>query len=284
MKKYSDLGTLLQEYRKVNQITQNDLAASLDVDARTVARWERNVTLVHPDKEKVLVEQLSIPHQVIHNLNSERPIAVFYDIERRMYSHSIMGSLIKDANWFKNEIEIEPDRLSTFSSREDADFVHLVKALHTHQSGLDYRVLLEAANRLPELNQMLDDQSGFYAGQIAVLPLRRSSYEDIRDKRRTEEEIGVGDLSMKPGPGTVFYFYSIYADSLVSAFYLMAPFFDYFRNNKLSDYTVAGMVYREHTASLWRQTGLKVAWSEEDPLLQILVEGNLDMYLFGTMN
>ncbi|PQB04183.1 helix-turn-helix domain-containing protein [Aureitalea marina] len=284
MKKYPDLGTLLLDYRKAHDMTQIDLAAMLDVDSRTVARWERNVTLVHPEKEKFLVQQLSIPHQVIHNLNSERPIAVFYDIERRMYSHSIMGSLIKDANWFKNEIEVEEDRLTTFSSREDADFVHRVKALHTHLPGLDIRILQEAANRLPELNLMLDDQSGFYAGQIAVLPLRMSSYLELRDRKRTEEELRVGDLSMNPSEGTVFYFYSLYADSMVSAFYLMSRFFGYFRKMKFNDYTISGIVYREHTAHLWRQTGMKILWQDENPHLEILVEGNLDMYLFGSMN
>lgn len=282
MKKYADLGTLLQDYRKANEMTQIDLASELEVDTRTIARWERNVTLIHPEKEEVLVERLSIPHQVIHNLNSDRPIAVFYDFDRRMYSHSIIGSLIQDAAWFKNEIEVERDRLSVLATREDTAFVHRIKALHSDQRPLDSRVLQEAATRLPELNLMLDDQSGFYAGQISVLPLRQSSYEMLRDQVKIEEDLSVSDLSLRPGEGTVFYFYSVYADSMVSAFYLLADFFEYFRERKYADYLVAGITYREHTAKLWGQTGINKVWEKTEPHLEILVEGKLDDYLFDS--
>ena len=283
MKKYADLGSLLTDYRSTFGMTQLDLASKLEVDTRTVARWERNVTLIQPDKEKQIVEVLSIPHQVLHNLNTERPIAVFYDIKRRMYSHSILGSLIRDANWFKSEIEVEDERIYHIDEDSDLNFVQRIKSLYTEDSILSDRVLKEAARRLPELNYMLNDQSGFHAGYMAVIPLRLESYKRLRNREMEESEITEADMALTKGPEMVHYYYSLYADSLVNGLYIMARFFDYFREHRFDKYKVAGLVYREHTVDLWRQTGLKPIWKREEPYLEVMVEGDFDMFLFGSV-
>ena len=41
MKKYKSLGELLIDYRKENELSQFDFAAQVNVDVRTVQRWEK---------------------------------------------------------------------------------------------------------------------------------------------------------------------------------------------------------------------------------------------------
>jgi hypothetical protein len=200
-----------------------------------------------------------------------------------MYSHSILGSLIRDANWFKNEIEVEEERMHHIDEDSDLYFVQRIKSLHTKDTILSDRVLKEAARRLPELNYMLNDQSGFQAGHMAVIPLRTESYERIRNREMEEFDITEADMALTKGGNMVHYYYSLYADSLVNAFYLMARFFDYFREHRFDNYKVAGLVYREHTVDLWRQTGLRPIWKREEPHLEVMVEGDFDMYLFGSV-
>ncbi len=61
MKKYSSLGQLLLDYRKVYAVSQIDLAAQFGVDIRTIIRWEKNETLLKPDKEEEMVDITFIP-------------------------------------------------------------------------------------------------------------------------------------------------------------------------------------------------------------------------------
>ncbi len=64
MKKYSSIGDLLIDYRVLNKISQSDLAAQFEVDIRTIIRWEKNETLLKPDKEEEMVDITFIPYQV----------------------------------------------------------------------------------------------------------------------------------------------------------------------------------------------------------------------------
>lgn len=285
MKKYSNLGSLLLDYRNFHNLTQLDLAEILEVDARTIARWEKNVTLVHPEKEKFFVENLSLPHQVVHNLNSELPLAIFYDIERRMYSHSALGSLITNMQWFKEDYPVEVDRFRKLMGKDDAEFISLIKNSTTdHRSRLDKYLMEMAQERLPELNFMVNDQSGFYAAYSCVLPLKMATYMMIRSQEMTEEEIRMDDLAPSGDTEKVFYLYSLYADSVPNAYYVLNPLFGFFKKNKFKNYTVAGMVYRDFGVNLFGETGLRALWHTEEPYTHTLLQGDFDMFLFGKVN
>ena len=83
MKKYSTIGELLIDYRKINQQSQADFAASLNVDIRTVQRWENGSTLIKPDKEEDIVNETLLPYQLVRNLNANVPISTYYDFSLR---------------------------------------------------------------------------------------------------------------------------------------------------------------------------------------------------------
>ena len=64
MKKYNSLGELLIDFRKENDLSQSDFAAQMNVDVRTVQRWEKDETLIKPEKEKALADDTLLPYHV----------------------------------------------------------------------------------------------------------------------------------------------------------------------------------------------------------------------------
>ena len=81
MKKYITLGSILKDYRLHQGISQSELAANLDVDIRSVMRWEKNQTLLNSEKEEELARVTFIPYQVLRKLNAGNPIPTFYDFD-----------------------------------------------------------------------------------------------------------------------------------------------------------------------------------------------------------
>ena len=119
MKKYRTLGDLLIDYRSFHSKSQSELASQLDVDVRSVIRWEKNETLVSSDKESVMSEMTFIPYQVIRNLNSTTQIPTFYDFDLRKYSLSALSSDLPDANWIKSRINYQTERVQSVSIARD---------------------------------------------------------------------------------------------------------------------------------------------------------------------
>jgi transcriptional regulator with XRE-family HTH domain len=288
MKKYATLGELVTDYRNYNKLSQSELAAMLDVDGKTVGRWERSESLVNPEKEKDFVEKLSIPYQVIRNLNSEYPLVVYYDIRNRTYSLEAMTKKISSALWFKSDFPVEDDRIRFISRESDAEFIADIQKMRSRIKPVRTNMIRECANLLPELNLVLHDQSGFYAGHITVFPLKQASYFRIKNRETNELSIDITDLSGNPdGEDLIFYFYSMYADSMANAYYLMNRLLSYFKEKQFKNYVFAGVTYRNIQIQLFREMGLKIIWQDKPAEGQeagaTLMEGNFDMFLFGKM-
>jgi len=288
MKKYNSLSELIVDYRKFKDITQLDLADILDVDTRTISRWEKGVSLIKPDKEDDIVEKLFLPHQVIHNLNSEHPISIYFDMESRTYSLSLIGVKIADPDLFKAKLPVEEERIHALTADEDVEFIHAIKKLRQFQNPLDAALIKKSAELLPELNLVLFDQAGFYAGHVAFIPLNLTAYKKLKEKSMKESEISFGDLESDFSEDLrIFYFYSLYADSIVNAYYLMSKVLRYFKIQQFKNYIIAGMANHEIGVNMHREMGLRLIWEEEKDNeaypIRCFVEGNYDMYLFGKM-
>lgn len=291
MKKYSSLATLLTDYRKYYKLSQIDIAAMLDVDKRTVIRWEHNMSWIKPEKEKLFVEKLKIPFQVVRNLNSERPISTYFDIGKRSYSLTGISTKPSNASWYKSDLTVDTDRIHLISNDTDIEFVADIQKMNNNSKSLRPDLIKSAAQILPDLNLVLHDQSGFYAGHISVLSLKYESYLKIRNGKMTEGELALINLTTnfttKP---LVFYYYSLYADSLDNTSYLMNRLLLHFKQKKYKDYIFGGMTYnqRKIKIDLFREMGMKVIW--EKPIEEgatenmSFLEGNLDMFLFGQMS
>jgi len=288
MKKYNSLSEFIIDYREFQNMTQLDLAVKLNVDTRTISRWEKSDSRIHPDKEDDFSEALFIPYQVIHNLNSEHPISIFYDMESRTYSFSLIGTQIANAEMFRSELPVEEERIHQLTEDEDVQFINGIRALRTGSSPIDTKLIKKAAGLLPELNLVIFDQSSFYAGHVSFLPLKPSAYDKIKDKSIIESELTADDLETdSTNSPKIFYFYSLYGDSISHAYYLMNRVLQHFKVHGFDDYLVAGTAYHEIGVNVHREMGLKVVWEEkqknEGHPFRVLMEGNYDMYLFGKM-
>jgi transcriptional regulator with XRE-family HTH domain len=288
MKKYESLGDLLIDYRAINKMSQIDLASLLDVDTRTISRWEKNQTLIKSEKEKELVEKLFIPYQVIRNLNTDNPLHIYYNPDLRTYS---LSALMQKASafWYKEALSIEQDRIHLLLKDTDVEFVADIQEMNKNLKPLKPELIKEAAKILPDLNLILRDQSGFNAGHISVLPLKYDAYIKIRDQEIKEDSLSLNDLTHNLNENLViFYYYSLYSDSLENAYYLMNRLLGYFKERKFRNYIFAGITYRKNKIELLREMGLKIIWEETneyDPNRQsVFLEGNFDMFLFGKMS
>jgi transcriptional regulator with XRE-family HTH domain len=286
MKKYDNLGELLTDYRKHNKLSQADLGELLDVDTRTISRWEKNETLIKPEKEKEFVEKLLIPYQVIRNLNSDNPIAIYYNLENRTYSFTSIMKTPLNASWYKADIPFDTSRIRLIHNESDIQFVEDIQEMNKNPKQINPVLLKEAAKILPELNLILHDQSGFYAGHMTILPLKYEAYRKLRDQEMMEGSLSITDLTSNfTQAPLVFYYYSIYADSMDNTYYLVNRLLAYFKEKQFKDYIFAGISYREKKVEILKEMGLKVMWEkpveEGSDKLAVFLEGNLDMFIFG---
>ena len=125
MKRYNTLGELLIDYRSLNNISQSDFAARMDVDIRTVQRWEKNITLLKSDKESELVEESFLPHQLIRNLNATNPIPTYYDFRIRKYSLSELTNDLPEIDWIKHKMDLTTEQLTPLDI--DNDLPHILR-------------------------------------------------------------------------------------------------------------------------------------------------------------
>lgn len=283
MKKYFSLGEFLVDFRKHRNLTQLDFAALLDVDARSVHRWEKNQSLLKVEKETDLAETFKIPHQVIRNLNTDKPIAILFDFNRWSYALSELTSIIESAEEFRFDTKFETQSIESISKEEDFEFVTYIQKNQKNCTPLKLEVVKLAAKLLPELNLVMYGSSGYHGGHISILPLKYESYKKIHDKNMQENELKESDLSWnKDASPMVFYFYSLYANSHDHAHYLMNRLLRYFKLQNLEDYIFAGITFRQSEVDKYKEMGMNVIWEEEKEDCSIkasFVSGNLDSFL-----
>ena len=100
-----------------------------------------------------------------------------------------------------------------------------------------------------------------------------------------ENEISLNDLNRNPSDKTlVFFYYSMYANSVDNTHYIMNKILSHFKNKKYKDYIFAGISYRQQKVDRAQELGLKVIWKdlpdESCESTAVFVAGNFDEFLF----
>jgi len=264
MKKYTSLGDLLIDFRKINNLSQLDLSAQFEVDIRTIIRWEKNETLLKPDKEEEMVDITFIPYQVIRNLNAPVSIPVFYDFDIRKYSLNKISNEFPDANWVKSKMNTLSDRLRTISHDMEIKDIIRSSLIHKHISKpIRKELIMKATGILPELNLILFDSSGYYSGHSVFLPLKRSVYNRIKDRSLQEEDLTVQDfIGNKNEINPVYYAYDVNADCNDNAFLIVGAIMKYFKELSC-DYTYASYTSRHDTYNVNDQLGTTLVWEDK---------------------
>lgn len=264
MKQYNSIGELLIDYRQENNMSQLDLSSLIDVDIRTIQRWEKDITLIKPDKEKEIVEETLLPYQLIRNLNATVPIPTFYDFRIRKYSLNRLNNELPNADWFKDRVKEFSNRIRTIDLSTDSDFLFKDLILQKNKQELiSKNVLLKAIELLPELNLIIMDDFQNYSGHCIVLPLSDVVYKKLRNREIKDTEIKLTDLvNYKTQERPVFFNYDITADCNDNVFYLAHQYLDFFKSIDSKEYEYCSYTMRYDSYDVNDQLGLELVWQE----------------------
>lgn len=275
MKRYNSIGELLIDYREINNLSQSEFAEKINVDTRTVQRWERGETLIKNDKEEEIVIETYLPYQLIRNLNSQIAIPTFYDFRIRKYSTTELGNDFPDAKWFKKEFYISNKNVRTIDY--DYDIKHL-KKFFEFQQNIPRNTLLairKAIEILPEINLIVTDDSGYYAGQSIIFPINEATFKKLKNREITEEEITANDIvNYKTQKTAIFYNFDIAADNNYNTYYLINHILKFFNTLKETNYIYCSIATRYDSFEANEQFGLNIVWKDEPKLNKM----NLEIY------
>ena len=287
MKKYQDLGELLIDYRNFYGVSQSEVASHLDVDIRTIIRWEKGESLLNPEKEKALADITFIPYQVIRNLNTPTQIPTFFDFDLRKYSLSTISNELPDADWIKSRIDITTNRIRPIESKTQIeDVIRFTELQKNPLKTKNIELIWEASKLLPELNLIIYDQSGYYSGHCVYFPLSLETYNKIKNRDIEEHQLQPQDLvNYKAQDCPVFYCHSITADCNENFFYIIGAVLKFYRDTPFENYLYALLTSRYDSHNMSEQLGVKTVWEDhviknKFQLLDAprLVEGKFDHF------
>ena len=284
MKRYDTLVDLLTDFRKINNISRNEFAAMMDVDLRSVYRWEANEYLLKPEKERLFFEVSLVPFQVIRNLNSFTPIPTYYDFNLRKYSLTEYSFELPDPIWFKDRLDFENDKIRTITSDDLGIIYRILKKRKVYDDVIGFNLIEKAIKLLPELNIVITDNAGYYSGHCITLPISAPVYQKIKDKT-----LGIGEIepdmlvNYKDEKKPVFLFYDVTADNNDNVFYLISHLMRFFRSNDIEDYIAASYTTRYDSEKFNEQLGLNIVWdcskTTSLPGLPRLADGDFKKFL-----
>lgn len=262
MKQYFSIGELLTDYRNDRDISQMDLAAIINVDVRTIQRWEKDITLIKPDKEKEIAEVTLLPYQLIRNLNASVPIPTFYDFRIRKYSLTELNNELPDARWLKDRVKEFSKKIRTIDPVSDIEILRKdLMFQKNNKEPISRRILARAIELLPELNLMIMDDYGNYSGHSIVLPLKPETYKKFKQREMTDSDFSIDDLvNYKTQEKPVFFNYDITADCNDNLFYLAHDFLDFFKNISNDSYEYCSYTMRYDSYRINEQLGLQLLW------------------------
>ncbi len=273
MKKYNSIGELLIDYRIFRNISQSDFASKIDVDIRTIQRWERNETLVKQEKEEDIVNITLFPYQLIRNLNALKPIPTYYDFRINKYAITKNNSELPSATWFKGQLENKTKRIRLFNFEKDFDAILKYLRFHKEVPKNIIQVIRESINILPEMNLFITDESGFYSGHTLFFPINEQAFDNLKTKKIKESELTLKDLvNYKSQDRIILYGFDLSADCNDNIFYIFNQLLRFFRDLPNQNYLFCATALRYDTVKLVDEMGLEVIWEEEKEVNKLGLE------------
>ncbi len=288
MKQYFSIGELLTDYRSDRDLSQMDLAALINVDARTIQRWEKDITLIKTNKEREIAEVTLLPYQLIRNLNASVPIPTFYDFRIRKYSLTELNNELPDARWLKDRVKEFSKKIRTIDPATDMEILRKDLLFQkNNQEPISRSMLTRAIELLPELNLIIMDDYGNYSGHSIVLPIKSATYEKFKNREITDTDFRTEDLvNYKTQEKSFFFNYDITTDNNDNLFYLAHDILNFFKNIPQDNYEYCAYTMRYDSYKINEQLGLQLLWEnvvQRDALgLEYhprLYTGNLKEYL-----
>jgi len=264
MKKYYSFGELLVDYRIYSELSQAEFASKIDVDIRTVQRWESDQTLIKPEKEEAIIDVTLFPYQLIRNLNASIPIPTYYDFRINKYALTELNEELPKAAWFKQQLENSTDRIRAFDYESDYDYIAKYMEFHKELPKNIKEVIRESAKIIPDMNLIITDDSGYYSGHSLIFPINRKTYNNLKSKKILENEITVDDLvNYKMQDLIILYGFDLTADSNDNMFYIVNHLLRFLRDLPNQNYLYCTTALRYDSYKLVDKLGLKIVWEEE---------------------
>ena len=273
MKKYYNIGELFADYRKTRHMTQGEFALALDVDVRTVQRWENGTTLIKPEKEEDIVTSTFLPYQLIRNLNAVVPIPTYYDFSLRKYSLDSVNKSLPSAQWQKKRMDMISNRVRSVDFDMDFDYFKNYLRFYKECTPNIKEVIKESCRLLPEMNLIISDFAGYYAGHSLIFPIRPEAYEKLRSKEMEESDLTVDDLvPHRTLDRPLFFGFDITADCNENLFYITSALLRFLRDKPNQNYWYCGIPFRKDSLKRNAEVGLKIVWEEEPGINQYGIE------------
>ena len=264
MKKYYSFGELLVDYRIYSGLSQAEFASKIDVDIRTVQRWESDQTLVKSEKEEAIIDVTLFPYQLIRNLNASIPIPTYYDFRINKYALTELNEELPKAAWFKQQLENSTDRIRAFDYESDYDYIAKYMEFHKELPNNIKEVIHESAKIIPDMNLIITDDSGYYSGHSLIFPINIKTYNNLKSKKILEKEITVDNLvNYRTQDLIILYGFDLTADSNDNMFYIVNHLFRFLRDLPNQNYLYCTTALRYDTYKLVDNLGLKIVWEEE---------------------
>lgn len=264
MKKYYSFGELLVDYRIYSGLSQAEFASKIDVDIRTVQRWESDQTLVKPEKEEAIIDVTLFPYQLIRNLNASIPIPTYYDFRINKYALTELNEELPKASWFKQQLENSTDRIRAFDYESDYHYIAKYMEFHKELPNNIKEVIRESAKIIPDMNLIITDDSGYYSGHSLIFPINRKTFNNLKSKKILENEITVDDLvNYRTQDLIILYGFDLTADSNDNMFYIVNHLLRFLRDLPNQNYLYCSTALRYDSYKLVDKLGLKIVWEEE---------------------
>ena len=254
-------------------MSQSDFAAALDVDIRTVQRWENGTTLIKSEKEEDIVLLTLLPYQLIRNLNASIPIPTFYDFSLRKYAINELDDELPDAYWFKANLEKATQRIRLLDHETDIDYLERYMQFHKQINRNLSAVIKESARLLPKMNLIITDDSGYYSGHALIFPIKEEAYLKLRSRQMKESELTVNDL-VHPNQSSrpIYHGFDITADCNDNIFFVVADLFRELRKISDRDYLYSAIPFRADNLKVNEDLGLEIIWEGERGINQFGLE------------
>lgn len=254
-------------------MSQSDFAAALEVDIRTVQRWENGATLIKSEKEEDIVMLTLLPYQLIRNLNASVPIPTFYDFSLRKYALNELDDSLPEAAWFKTNLEKATRRIRTLDHESDIDYLERYMQFHKKIKRNISEVIKESTRLLPEMNLIITDDSGYYSGHSLIFPIKEKTYERIRSREMDESELALDDLiHPEQIKRPIYYGFDITADCNDNIFYITAHLMRILREKPDKDYLYCAIPFRYDNFQVNEELGLEIIWEGEKGVNQYGLE------------
>lgn len=265
MKKYHNIGELFLDYRSFVKVSQTEFAMNLEVDLKTIQRWEKNLTLIKSEKEEDIVLETLLPYQLIHNLNATVPIPTYYSFKTRKYSLYKQSIQLPKLSWYLDQIDLETENIRTIDFDYDIKYLNkFIDSQHNDNSYVNNTLIKQALKFLPELNYIYTGKAGYYAGHCIVLPIKKETYKKLKNRDISNKDLKESDLvDFRTEECPIFYRYDITGDCNETIFCIMGKFFRFFRDLK-KPYIMCGYTERDDNYQLNKEIGLQVVWEDKE--------------------